>query len=93
RTKITNDGNLPTPATSERTVSTPSPAVSNSAMLPTQTKKRKNHSESWNHFTLVCDIEKKAACHCWGKKIKYDNGTSFVRPHLNKCCDYKRQRL
>ncbi|WJX61326.1 hypothetical protein P8452_46431 [Trifolium repens] len=50
--KMTNDGNLPTSATSERTVSSfyPSPAVSNSAMLPPQTKKR---SESWNHFISV----------------------------------------
>jgi hypothetical protein len=52
RIKMTNDGNLPTSATSERMVSSfyPSPAVSNSAMSPPQTKKR---SESWNYFISV----------------------------------------
>jgi hypothetical protein len=50
RIKMTNDGNFPTSATSECSVSTPSPAVSNSAMLPPQAKKR---SELWNHFISV----------------------------------------
>jgi hypothetical protein len=50
--------------------------------------------QSYGIISLVCDIEKKVACHGWGGKIKYEiNGTSSVRAHLNRCCDYKRQIL
>lgn len=78
---MTNVIYLPTYATSENTISTPPPTVSNE-MLPSHAKKRKNHSKAWNHFVVSLEEEKKASCKYCGTKIKYDNGTSSMRAHF-----------
>ncbi|GAU40089.1 hypothetical protein TSUD_151330 [Trifolium subterraneum] len=81
---MSNDGHLTRSATSEHTVS---PTISNDSMLPPNTKKRKNRSESWNHFTIVDEIRKKVECNYCEKPIKYSNGTSVMRAHLTRCHD------
>ncbi|GAU42152.1 hypothetical protein TSUD_89510 [Trifolium subterraneum] len=86
---MSNDGHLTRSTTSQHTIS---PTVSNSSMLPHNTKKQKNHSKSWNHFTIVDEIGKKVECNYCEKLIKYNNGTSYMCAHLTRCRVCKRQR-
>lgn len=73
--------------TAEHIVSTPPPpAVSNVGnMLPPRSEARSNRSDAWNHFTVVPGTEKKARCNYCSSLIKYDNGTSAMRAHLQRC--------
>ncbi|KAI5417593.1 hypothetical protein KIW84_042266 [Lathyrus oleraceus] len=87
--KMTNVGT--TYATSENTVSTPPPTISNEMPLA-HTKKRRNRSEAWKHFIVSSEEEQKASCKYYDTKIKYNNGTSSVHAHLSRCLIYKRQR-
>ncbi|CAK8576533.1 unnamed protein product [Lathyrus sativus] len=74
-------------ATSENTISTP-PLTVSSEMPPPHTKKRKNHSEAWNHFIVSSKKEQKASCKYYDTKIKYSNITlgiiSLYRRKKNK---------
>ncbi|CAI8587331.1 unnamed protein product [Vicia faba] len=88
---MTNVSYLPMYATSENTVSTPPPIVSNE-IPPHHTKKRKNRSEAWNHFIISSEEEQKASCKYCDTKIKYNNGTSSMHARLSRCLVYKRQR-
>ncbi|CAI8614625.1 unnamed protein product [Vicia faba] len=88
---MTNVSYLPMYATSEDTVSTPPPTISNEMPSP-HTKKRKNRSEAWNHFIISPKEEQKALCKYCDIKIKYNNGTSSMHAHLSRCLIYKRQR-
>ncbi|CAI8605559.1 unnamed protein product [Vicia faba] len=88
---MTNVSYLPMYATSENMISTPPPTVSNE-IPPPHTKKRKNHSEAWNHFTISSEKEQKASCKYCDTKIKYNNRTSSMHAHLSRCLVYKRQR-
>jgi hypothetical protein len=49
-------------------------------------------SESWNHFISVWH-RKESCMPLLGWKNQVWNGTSSVRAHLNRCCDYKSQRF
>lgn len=86
---MTNVGT--TYATSENTVSTPPPTISNE-MPPPHTKKRRNRSEVWKHFIVSSEEEQKASCKYCDTKIKYNNGTSSMHAHVSRCLVYKRQR-
>ncbi|CAI8600000.1 unnamed protein product [Vicia faba] len=88
---MTNVSYLPTYATSENTISTPLPIVSNEIPSP-HNKKRKNHSGAWNHFIISSEEEHKASCKYCDTKIKYNNGTSFMHALLSRYLVYKRQR-
>ncbi|WJX16162.1 cellulase [Trifolium repens] len=90
---MSNDGHLTRSATSENTVSTPPPTVTNGSMLPPNTKKRKNRSEAWNHFTIVDEIGKIAECNYCEKPIKCGSGTSSMTAHLTRCNEYKKQQM
>jgi hypothetical protein len=87
---MSSDAHLTRSATSEHTVSTPPPTVTNGSMLPPNTTKRKNRLESWNYFTIVDEIGKKAECNYCDKPIIYSNETSSMRAHLTRCHEYKR---
>lgn len=89
RIKMTNVGT--TYATSENTISTPPPKISNE-MPPPHTKKRRNRSEVWKHFIVSSEEEQKASCKYCDTKIKYNNGTSSMHANLSRCLIYKRQK-
>ncbi|KAI5401151.1 hypothetical protein KIW84_065844 [Lathyrus oleraceus] len=86
---MTNVGT--TYATSENTVSTPPPTISNE-MPPPHTKKRMNRSEVWKHFIVSSEEEQNASSKYCDTKIKYNNGTSSMHAHVSRCLIYKRQR-
>ncbi|KAI5424397.1 hypothetical protein KIW84_030547 [Lathyrus oleraceus] len=72
--------------TEEHIASTP-PVSNNAGLLP---QKRKNRSESWNHFTPMSsntEMSKSAKCKHCGSLIKYNGGTSAMLAHLRRCSD------
>ncbi|CAL5212803.1 unnamed protein product [Lathyrus oleraceus] len=72
--------------TEEHIGSTP-PVSNNAGLLP---QKRKNRSESWNHFTPMpsnTKMSKSAKCKHCGSLVKYNGGTSAMLAHLRRCSD------
>lgn len=67
--------------------------MSNSEMQPPNSKKRKNRSESWDHFTVECPIEKKAKCNYCTQIIRFGGGTSSMGKHTERCDGYKRSLM